>query len=424
MSTSGNEFSFGDGVLHIRSRQGEMRMRWRPSPSAEELPVNARRWQAFWPEIRLLRAVPTGGSVQPVTGAPEDRAAAQKAVAFAAFREELPPAMATVVEPFVSHQWALMLLLHEDPSAMDLATGNPVLAYCLANSDQFRGTHAAAAAVQSVWYSGRRQRAILEWLGFPGTESMARMMRKIPPGDASLFLLRCLRNALVSDPELMAVLGHLGRINSAAMDLVANGRLRPLVTPRLLHEVSEQDLDNGEPSCGDLILNSLTMLREFQPRRSIGPFSSIEQIRRCHEATEAEYRLHRLRIEQEEPAGPAGRVARGQRRRRRAVRQPPSPLPAPPIPGTDDIVPITTVAELVAEGREQCNCVASYERWIRQGTLYVYRVLAPERATVSLVRGFDGCWRRSELRAKNNRKVHAGTTVCVNAWVARYRASV
>jgi hypothetical protein len=43
-----------------------------------------------------------------------------KHAAFSAFRSELPADIVRIVEPFASHQWALMVLLNERPRTIDL----------------------------------------------------------------------------------------------------------------------------------------------------------------------------------------------------------------------------------------------------------------------------------------------------------------
>jgi hypothetical protein len=92
------------------------------------------------------------------------------------------------------------------------------------------------------------------------------------------------------------------------------------------------------------------------------------------------------------------------------------PFPAPPVEGTDTIVPLRNALELVVEGRDQHNCVASYERLARRGDVALYRVTAPERATLSLVP--DGRkWKVSELKGTCNRRVSSATRTAVNRWL-------
>jgi hypothetical protein len=166
-------YSFADGVLKIDVPLAKTRLRWRPEPQAEELVPGWRKWRDYRPAFRVLRPPETQGKkaafvLDVQADVATNEIAEQKSAAFASFREEIPEEITRVVDPFGSHQWALMVLIRQEPWAMDLAMSNPVLAYALASSDQFRGTPPEAAAVQARWYCHRKQRDLLEWLGFPG----------------------------------------------------------------------------------------------------------------------------------------------------------------------------------------------------------------------------------------------------------------
>ena len=79
-------------------------------------------------------------------------------------------------------------------------------------------------------------------------------------------------------------------------------------------------------------------------------------------------------------------------------------FPPPPIPGTDQIVPITDWSELLLESEEQHNCVFSCREKILAGQYAVYRVLVPVRATVGLLREETG-WRLDQLYAAENKSL-------------------
>lgn len=68
--------------------------------------------------------------------------------------------------------------------------------------------------------------------------------------------------------------------------------------------------------------------------------------------------------------------------------------------------------------------MATYATRVMSGDCYIYRVTAPERATLSIVYRADGCWRRSELKGHRNRAVRAETIRVVDAWLRNYRVSV
>ena len=102
--------------------------------------------------------------------------------------------------------------------------------------------------------------------------------------------------------------------------------------------------------------------------------------------------------------------------RRRIRQEEDRAFPAPPFPGSPTIVPIRSVPELVREGEEQENCVAGYAHAVLQGRCFLYRVLAPERATLSLVN--DGQqWRLGELALKQNGMSCGTTGQAVENWL-------
>ena len=99
-------------------------------------------------------------------------------------------------------------------------------------------------------------------------------------------------------------------------------------------------------------------------------------------------------------------------------------FPRPPIPGTEDIIPLSNSEQLMEEGRNQVHCAPVYATLIRGGGIYIYKVLAPERATLSITKGAGGCWRIREIRGKNNAAVQPETVRHVQAWLDRYRVSL
>ena len=427
-------FSFSNGILRVDIPLAKMRLQWRPKPQAEELAIGRRQWAPFFPEFRLLRP-PQAADRKPgyVLELPVDESATevaeQKAMAYAAFRAEIEPEIVRIVEPFGSRQWSLMTLMHDEPWAMDLAVGNPVLAYALANSNEFRRSPPAAAAIQARWYCHRKQRELLEWLGFPASEAVAKVIRKIPPESASPSILRRLNNALKADKRVLEYLSHLPVVNIAVLELVTIPKYLDLITPKLLMEVAGKP---GEASIGDMINGGMVILEQIVSPRKIKPLESVKQACRFREMADAEYQAHLHR--QEMARQEAKRLAEQERHRQRMVFQEKErernrqlalrPYPSPPVPGTKDIIPLTSAAQLEDEGWAQGNCVATYLWRVLAGSTYIYQVMAPERATLAIVRGADGCWFRAELNGDGNRKVKATTRQMVDMWLEGVRLSV
>ena len=79
------------------------------------------------------------------------------------------------------------------------------------------------------------------------------------------------------------------------------------------------------------------------------------------------------------------------------------PFAPPPLPGTETIQPIRTLAELFSEGRKQQNCCYGFQQAIQEGRAYFFRVKRPKcRATLMLERDPEGFWKATELRAWGN----------------------
>ena len=423
-------FSFSDGALHIDVPLAKARLRWRPEPKAEELKVGLRRWREFWPDYRLIYPVDSSQNVPDhVVEIPESSVspdgAKQKYAALGQFRTEVEEEIVRIVEPFGSYQWALMVLVRNEPWAKDLAVGNPTLAYALANSHLLRGSPPEAAAVQARWYCHKKQRDLLEWLGFPGTEPIARLLRKIPPGAVSPSVLHRLRFVLKAEPRTVKLLAPLPTINGAILELATIPKYLDLLTPNLLREMAAKP---PKVSVADRIHGGMVMLEQIAVHRAPKPFANLRQVLRFREDAEKEIQAFMLRREQAKQE--AARRAEQERLRRweeARLRSPKEaelhrlPFPSPPLHGTSDILPLTSRELLELEGREQNNCVAVHDMYVRRGGYYVYQVLAPERATLSICRGRDGRWRRLELRVKDNKYARPSTEKAVDRWLEQAR---
>ncbi|MGY6275740.1 PcfJ domain-containing protein [Methylomonas sp. MgM2] len=96
------------------------------------------------------------------------------------------------------------------------------------------------------------------------------------------------------------------------------------------------------------------------------------------------------------------------------------PFPVPPLPGNNNIVPITDLMTLHEESLQQRHCVASYDYEIEDGHYYVYRVLAPGRATlgIKITHTHSGAsqLRIDQLKGERNSPVNDATYQAVLLW--------
>ncbi len=207
--------------------------------------------------------------------------------------------------------------------------------------------------------------------------------------------LLALRRAAQS-PPVEKLLCHLPSVNSTAIAAVSNEALIALITPALINELAASE-DVGQRVIHQL--EDIANLAARMARPPINPCRSIQEAARRHTEMVDEY--HKFIELQAEAAR----------------------LPEPPLPGTPDIVPIVTCSQLVEEGRAQHNCVASYSGRVRKGELYIYRVLTPERATLSITKGADGCWEIQQLYRACNQPVSDACRAEVQQWLDQYSFS-
>ena len=419
-------FEFKDGALHLKAPTGgEVRLRWQPVPEANMRLSNG-RWHPYWPEIRLLAPLNPLPADMPETD--KERLQA-KYEAFMGFRAMLPDTLVSSVEPFSCHQWPMMTLLNRSISARELAQANPLLAYALANNEHLRtGAGPEVAATQATRYSRRKQREILGWLGFPDTEAMVRVFRKVPVSIVYPGLIRKLRQCSAF-PEILKSFSHLPTLNTGVIFLTTHPDMASLVTPKLLLEIAESPDELLAAPTADLLHEIIKMAEAMRRTDRLRPLESYRKVQECRDGIAREYEAFLVERERERTvrAGQALADARERARGNRPATQQSGSarksasekFPPPPIPGTSTIIPLQSFAELKAESAEQSNCVGtttSYAERVRAGLLYVYKVLAPERHTLSLVKFGSNCWTIGELKRHGNQMGTKNAYVMVRAW--------
>ena len=281
-------------------------------------------------------------------------------------------------------------------SVLELLTTNGFLAYALANNGAYEQLMShEETRHRAVRILTMKQRKILKCLQFPDSSVIVKLTRKIRSHSVNPDLVNTLREA-VANESVCKHLSHVSAINTGVLGLLGNPGLQGMFEPKLLQEVSRIRKENYYPFTAKQLEEILYMYRRARPRETLPCFTSIRRIEACHDELAQDFlrtsskRLSHCRI------------------------------PRPPIPGIDKIQPLTTLRQLKKEGEMQHNCVATYARRVAKRELYIYRVLEPERATLAIVKGAGGTWRRGELRGDRNSDVTPETETAVDSWLAHY----
>ncbi len=92
-------------------------------------------------------------------------------------------------------------------------------------------------------------------------------------------------------------------------------------------------------------------------------------------------------------------------------------FPIPPLRGTDVIQPLSSPGELAEEARKMDNYVIVQDWDAVRGWLHFYRVLEPERATVSI--RYDKTWEIAEIAGLGGSPVSNATRSEVEKWLCK-----
>ncbi len=322
------------------------------------------------------------------------------------FYDAMQPEARAAAAPVGGESWRVYAMVVRCPHSLDLALTNPALAVGLATRNQLVDEHRRVRwAMRTVRrLARRRRREIAGALGLPATKATVRLLARVPPGEAARELIGDLQ-PILADPRGARMLSHLPRLTRDAVTC-SKYVLDGIAGHSLLEEFASQEwrlwhfgriwtphhpFGSGEPRT---MLRDVVAMAEDLNRR-LPLLTSWAQLCQIHDDLAEES------------------VRRARDRNLQAT------FAAPPIAGTDDIVPLTSAAELAAEAAQQRNCLASthFVRNCLAGDYYVYRVLHPERASLGIRRGAGGRWQVAELNARFNARVKPQTRQAVQRWL-------
>ena len=331
-----------------------------------------------WVGLRPQFAIPP----EPVSGV-EEHGVLEVVNEFCA---RIPRTTRRIVAAFPERHWdVLTWAARTGVLGADLLAANTALALAFACETHRHRRRTARTAHTELQYllSVRKQAQILARLGFPPTERVRKILRKIQPRAVTQRGLVRLRKWL-ADEGVADALSRLPTIDHSVMSIIERGLIRRTAFAALLRVTREDQERAADP----MIRMRADALRVWQ-----APLAA-------------------------QPDAPTTTPQRRASSPRSLIDFPP-----PPVPGTDVIVPILSGADLAAEGHAQQNCVASLDRQIRTRRIAIYRVLYPERCTLSVKRSRDR-WVVDQLEAARNKRALPGTFRAVEVWLRNHQGSV
>ena len=289
---------------------------------------------------------------------------------------QIPDALRKTVLKLPAEQRGAILQFIQIQEAHHLALINPALVlYTIERIQKLQLSEPQDPAQRRKIFL-RKQRLLCAEAGLPGTEGTAKILRKLEPECCTKEALDDLRE-LLTEGAVLKLLAHLPRLSPTVLGILISPALRKLVSYPLLFE--------------------LTTTKEFDfgsfPRSELKEWGNLVA---WSPTTETFRSLAELR----------------NRRERAQLAFPDSPLDMPL-----NFQPLTSAQELFLEGNEQNNCIRRYIERVLSRRWYVYKLSAPERATIA-VKVINGRWQLNEIKGASNEQVHWDTEEYVRDVIA------
>jgi hypothetical protein len=317
------------------------------------------------------------------------------------FIASIPAGMLESGERCGQFELTALRLLRRHQAARDLAAASPNVFWLVA---------ARAAALQPepaalAEVLGQRKHQVLSWaVGFDARPTQVKFVEKIAlpvRGENELALV----TDAVSSPAVARHFRHHTRVSSRILQVaMRHHRMRPEVFAAHFYgdaTRSEDTLVVEETvriARDTLRLGRLLQIPSFT--RMVTSVRTVEDLHTLHDRWTARANAGRDEATIQELLEKHGHVR----------------FPEPPVAGTEGIVSIRTIEQLLTEGREMGHCVSSYAWKCIDGESFIYKIVAPERATLEL-RMVGRRPQVVQLRSQGNAAPSEACWLAVHAWL-------
>ncbi len=293
------------------------------------------------------------------------------------FNHLVPQEVMKAATSFQDSNWEVLMLFNRYPRAIELYNTCPALVYFLANLNKIPSAKSFSAGI----LINKPRKEICRALGFPASEFAVHFLSRLPN------ILIHIHNhgffkRLLARPDAMKHLNHCRKLQTDDLS-VAKMAVHSLFKKYMFRLLRGGRYNRFNTLLGlyeDVGRMIESLANEEWMWAKLNQVTSANGLEALHDELVT-------KINKESPRyfEGAGKVR----------------YPLPPVTGTRDIVPVVNYKSLCYEGMVMHNCVASYFADVTSGQYYIYKVLKPQRCTLSLVKQGKK-WHLGELNAKNN----------------------
>jgi hypothetical protein len=280
--------------------------------------------------------------------------------------------------------------------ALELAASTPALFFMIGNIQIFKKTTHPWRTIYGL--VGKKQKEILDCLGYSGSKSKIKILRKFPGSMIETKTLLCARR-LFTGGDNLKVLQHVKKVNTLLFILLVQSEWRGNFTFSFLLEVSNMN-QSDKARQYDLyfkIKDTLSMFQDlgtYEPQRQI-KIKSIHHLNELHE-----FAIQRL---YEKNSRHIKRIEFNQT----VYFNTPSWLTL-----------LNDSRKLYEEGNEMNHCIYTYKASILRGEYAAFSVKTEkERATLLIRRNMLDQWRIVDIRKKYNQEVSNELRNAVACWL-------
>jgi hypothetical protein len=319
--------------------------------------------------------------------------------------ETFPPDVQAILRLFVEHELALTRLLRLGRAVVELAENAPNLMWLVVDAVVERRTpEAEARRVLAL-----RRVDILAWvLSTDTTAEMFRLLNRYRLSRRESYERSLILRAL-KDPAMVRAFRHAAEVTPLRLGVASrqqSGMDVPAVRRAIVHG-NPHGASYGTGIARDC-LRVAGVLGMEHPEVAVARCRTIAELLRLHDRWS-----RRMYDRPREVRGPVA-----------AFGVPESILdrlgdtifPKAPVPGTATIQYVESVHDLLREGAEMQHCVGGYANDCISGSTAIYRILAPERATLELRLQGEHVTVR-QLKLARNGAPNADTLNAVRTWL-------
>lgn len=340
---------------------------------------------AWWTADEAGRALERGSFLQP-TGLPLGSVISKEELA------AIPTEWQVLLDSVPYMQWQLLQAMLSSSEAAELALSNPMLFIMLVDWAESKGVdkHAFYSLVT------QKRTNILRRIGLPPSKSVVKILSRCKAELRDSSELDFIRKELTL-PESINLLSHVPKLGLVTFRLLV--RHRPEAWPGLLKMIDPDTKVESISSLARLLSDTRNMGATDSQLRKL---QTIRQLHELHDKLVLSFNQSSVT------------------RKSQALERSYGAYPEAPIPGTEDIIPLTSWSELLREGIQMNHCVGSYARDVHLGNSFVYRVIYPERLTLAIEKRQNG-WQLSEIRGHSNSSADKRSIMCATLWLLQNR---